>query len=253
MSKDRDRQGPGNVGAGNKGASAGASKGASAGASKGASAPAAKTKDKSAAAAPAKGGLGGFTSFRDMFDGGGPGKSRPSGPTAPDSSPRARARPDVVKTGTGADARFRDIRTGQSYAAPEYGAFSFRGLTSNDPANVARNRAGVAQMNAMRAGMGDRGGDRSGIASLQPAAPEPVAPMDPAAPTGTAPATPPVNLAQIGAPTTPMAPIFVDSPVYGMGGQNPAINYGTAFMGGPQMTPMNFLDIFAAYPNLGMR
>jgi len=238
--KDRDRQGPGNVGAGNKSADKG---GKSAG-------PAAKTKDKSAAAAPAKGGLGGFTSFRDMFDGGGPGKSRPSGPTAAD---RPRARPDVVKTGTGTDARFLDTRTGQSFAAPEYGAFSFRGLTSNDPANVARNRAGVAQMNAMRAGMGDRGGDRSGIASLQPAAPEPVAPMDPAAPTGTAPATPPVNLAQIGAPTTPMAPIFVDSPVYGMGGQNPAINYGTAFMGGPQMTPMNFLDIFAAYPNLGMR
>lgn len=207
-------------------------------------------KDKGAAAAPAKGGLGGFTSFKDMFDGGGPGKSGPSGPTAAD---RPRARPDVVKTGTGKDAKFMDTRTGQSFAAPEYGAFSFRGLTSNDPANVARNRAGVAQMNAMRAGMGDRGGDRSGIASLQPAGPEPVAPMDPAAPTGTAPATPPVNLAQIGAPTTPMAPIFVDSPVYGMGGQNPAINYGTAFMGGPQMTPMNFLDIFAAYPNLGMR
>jgi hypothetical protein len=48
-----------------------------------------------------------------------------------------------------------------------------------------------------------------------------------------------------------MAPIFVDSPVYGMGVQNPAINYGTAFMGGQQLTPMNFLDIFAAYPNLG--
>jgi hypothetical protein len=159
----------------------------------------------------------------------------------------------VVKTGTGTDARFLDTRTGQSFAAPEYGAFSFRGLTSNDPANVARNRAGVAQMNAMRAGMGDRVGDRSGIASLQPAAPEPVASMDPAAPTGGAPATPPVNLAQIGAPTTPMAPIFVDSPVYGMGGQNPAMNYGTAFMGGPQLTPMNFLDIFAAYPNLGVR
>jgi hypothetical protein len=238
MSKDRDRQGPGNVGAGNKSANKG---GKSAG-------PAAKTKDTSAAAAAAsakdKGGLGGF--FGGLFGG----NKGSSGPTAAD---RPRARPDVVKTGTGKDMRFMDTRTGQSFAAPEYGAFSFRGLTSNDPANVARNRAGVAQMNAMRAGMGDRGGDRSGIASLQPAAPEPVAPMDPAAPTGTAPATPPVNLAQIGAPTTPMAPIFVDSPVYGMGGQNPAINYGTAFMGGPQMTPMNFLDIFAAYPNLGMR
>jgi len=82
--KDRDRQGPGNVGVGNKSADKG---GKSAG-------PAAKTKDKS--------GLGGFTSFRDMFDGGGPGKSRPSGPTAAD---RPRARPDVVKTGTGKDPK----------------------------------------------------------------------------------------------------------------------------------------------------
>jgi hypothetical protein len=248
MSKDRDRQGPGNVGAGNKGASAGASKGASAGASKGASAPAAK--DKSAAAAPAKGGLGGFTSFKDMFDGGGPGKSGPSGPTAAD---RPRARPDVVKTGTGTDARFLDTRTGQSFAAPEYGAFSFRGLTSNDPANVARNRAGVAQMNAMRAGMGDRGGDRSGIASLQPAAPEPVAPM------GTAPATPPVNLAQIGAPTTPMAPTFVDSPVYGMGmpmGGQSMMGYGSAFSGSPtapQFSMMDLVDLFGPSMNFGMR
>jgi hypothetical protein len=224
MSKDRDRQGPGNVGAGNKSADKG---GKSAG-------PAAK--DKGAAAAPAKdkGGLGGF--FGGLFGG----NKGSSGPTAAD---RPRARPDVVKTGTGKDAKFMDTRTGQSFAAPEYGAFSFRGLTSNDPANVARNRAGVAQMNAMRAGMGDQGGDRSGIASLQPEAPTEPAP---AAPT-------PAELAMIGAPTTPMAPTFVDSPVYGMGVQNPAINYGTAFMGGPQMTPMNFLDIFAAYPNLGMR
>jgi hypothetical protein len=193
-------------------------------------------KDKSAAAAPAKdkGGLGGF--FGGLFGG----NKGPSGPTAAD---RPRARPDVVKTGAGKDMRYMDTRTGQSFAAPEYGAFSFRGLTSSDPANVARNRYGREGLDAMRAGMGDRGADRSGIASLQPATPEPVAP---AAPT-------PAELAMIGAPTTPMAPTFVDSPVYGMGVQNPAINYGTAFMGGPQLTPMNFLDIFAAYPNLGMR
>jgi len=196
-------------------------------------------KDKSAAAASAKGGLGGFTGFKDMFDGGGPGKSRPSGPTAAD---RPRARPDVVKTGTGKDAKFMDTRTGQSFAAPEYGAFSFRGLTSTDPANVARNRYGAERAMAAQAERDRRDGpDRSGIASLQPATPEPVAP---AAPT-------PAELAMIGAPTTPMAPTFVDSPVYGMGVQNPAINYGTAFMGGQQLTPMNFLDIFAAYPNLG--
>ncbi len=216
--KDRDRQGPANVGAGNRSASAAPAKAKDKG-----------VKSAAPAEAPAKGGLGGF--FGNMFGGN-------KGPTAAD---RPRARPDVVKTGTGKDMRYMDTRTGQSFAAPEYGAFSFRGLTSTDPANVARNRYGREGLDVMRAGMGDRGADRSGIASLQPATPEPVAP---AAPT-------PAELAMIGAPTTPMAPTFVDSPVYGMGVQNPAINYGMAFMGGPQMTPMNFLDIFAAYPNLG--
>jgi hypothetical protein len=201
-------------------------------------------KDKGAAAAPAKGGLGGFTSFKDMFDGGGPGQSKAKG-GAPDSSPRARARPDVVKTGTGKDMRYMDTRTGQSFAAPEYGAFSFRGLTSTDPANVARNRYGAERAMAAQAERDRRDGpDRSGIASL-------VAPAEPTAETPAAPT--PAELAMIGAPTTPMAPTFVDSPVYGRGVQNPAINYGTAFMGVQQMTPMNFLDIFAAYPNLGMR
>jgi hypothetical protein len=232
MSKDRDRQGPGNVGAGNKSADKG---GKSAG-------PAAK--DKGAAAAPAKdkGGLGGF--FGGLFGG----NKGPSGPTAAD---RPRARPDVVKTGTGKDAKFMDTRTGQSYAAPEYGAFSFRGLTSNDPANVARNRYGREGLDAMRAGMGDRGGDRSGIASLQPAGPES------AAPTESAPATPPVNLAQIGAPTTPMAPTFVDSPVYGMGmpmgGQN-MMGYGSAFSGSPtapQFSMMDLVDLFGPSMNFG--
>jgi hypothetical protein len=155
----------------------------------------------------------------------------------------------VVKTGTGKDARFMDTRTGQSYAAPEYGAFSFRGLTSNDPANVARNRAGVAQMNAMRAGMGDRGGDRSGIASLQPEAPTEPAPVAPT----------PAELAMIGAPTTPMAPTFVDSPVYGMGmpmGGQSMMGYGSAFSGSPtapQFSMMDLVDLFGPSMNFGMR
>jgi hypothetical protein len=221
--KDRDRQGPGNVGAGNKGPAAGAAKGPAAGAAKGPAAASEKEK-------------GVFGGIKDFFSGG-----AKSGPTAAN---RSKARPDVVKTGAGKDMRFMDTRTGQSFAAPEYGAFSFRGLTSTDPANVARNRYGAERAMAAQAERDRRDGpDRSGIASLQPEAPTEPAP---AAPT-------PAELAMIGAPTTPMAPIFVDSPVYGMGGQNPAINYGTAFMGGPQMTPMNFLDIFAAYPNLGMR
>jgi hypothetical protein len=184
-------------------------------------------------------GKGIFSGIKDFFSGGAKGKS---GPTAAN---RSKARPNVVKTGTGKDMRYMDTRTGQSFAAPEYGAFSFRGLTSTDPANVARNRYGAERAMAAQAERDRRDGpDRSGIASL-------VAPAEPTAETPAAPT--PAELARIGASTTPMAPIFVDSPIYGAPGEMPAINYGTAFMGGPQMTPMNFLDIFAAYPNLGMR
>lgn len=42
-----------------------------------------------------------------------------------------------------------DPKTGQSFAKPSYGAFSFKGLTSSDPANVARNRAAAARYSAM--------------------------------------------------------------------------------------------------------
>lgn len=200
----------------------GASKGGAA-ASKGAAAPA-KEKEK-----------GIFGGLRDMFSGG-----AKSGPTAAD---RPRARPDVVKTGAGKDAKFMDTRTGQSFAAPSYGALSFKGLTSNDPANVARNRYGAERAMAANQGMNDR--DR-GIASLvAPPAAEPVVEA-PAPPTS-------AELAMIGAPTTPMAPTFVDTPVYGLPGAVPAINYGNAFMGGPQVPPINLMDIFAAYPNFGMR
>jgi hypothetical protein len=162
----------------------------------------------------------------------------------------------VVKTGTGKDARFMDTRTGKSYAAPEYGAFSFRGLTSNDPANVARNRYGREGLEAMRADRDARDGpsmsDR-GVASLL--AP-PLLASDPV--TG-APATTPAELAQIGAPTTPMAPTFVDSPVYGMGmpmgGQN-MMGYGSAFSGSPtapQFSMMDLVDLFGPSMNFGMR
>jgi hypothetical protein len=251
MSKDRDRQGPGNVGAGNKSADKGgksagpaAAKGASAGpaAAKGASA-ASAAKDKSAAAAPAKdkGGLGGF--FGGLFGG----NKGPSGPTAAD---RPRARPDVVKTGAGKDMRYMDTRTGKSFAAPEYGAFSFRGLTSNDPANVARNRYGREGLDAMRAGMGDRGADRSGIASLQ--APSPQAPS-PQAPSPQ-PAPAPVDLTQIGMPTTEMAPIFVAPPVYGAPAPQIGPGYGAVFAGAPvapQFSMMDLIDLFGPTMNFG--
>lgn len=185
-----------------------------------------------------KGDKGIFGGLKDFFSGGAKSKS---GPTAAD---RPKARPDVVKTGTGKDTRYMDTRTGQSFAAPSYGAFSFRGLTSTDPANVARNRYGREALDAMRAereaanrpSLSDRG-----LASLI----RPTAPV--------APPVPADVLAQIGAPTTPMAPTFVESPIYGAPGTIPSINYGNAFLGGPQLPPINLMDIFAAYPNFGMR
>lgn len=191
-----------------------------------------KSKEKGNAAAPAKGAdKGFFGGLKDIFSGGAKGSDRP------------RARPDVVKTGTGKDAKFMDTRTGQSFAAPSYGAFSFKGLTSNDPANVARNRYGAERAMAANQARNDR--DR-GIASLvAPPAVQPVVEV-PAPPTS-------AELAMIGAPNTPMAPTFVDTPVYGLPGAVPAINYGNAFMGGPQVPPINLMDIFAAYPNFGMR
>ena len=150
---------------------------------------------RAATAASSKSGLGGFTSLKDMFDGGGPGKSRSS--SEPTAANRPQARPDVLKSGTGKDTRYIDTKTGKSYATPEYSSFSFRGLTSSDPANVARNRYGAERMNAMPVNTSDRGSDRRGIASLHPS--------DPTAPIPTPPT--PQELAQIGAPTTPMAPI----------------------------------------------
>jgi hypothetical protein len=189
-----------------------------------------------------------------MFDGGGPGKSSAAASGTAGMRAGPQARPDVVKTGTGTDTRYMDTKTGKSYAAPSYGALSFKGLTSNDPANVARNRYGREGLEAMRAARESRDGpsvsDR-GIASLV-APPTPT--VDPVTGQPAAPAAPtPAELAAIGAPNTPMAPIFVDTPSYGLPGATPAINYGNAFMGGPQMPPINLMDIFAAYPNFGMR
>ena len=224
-------------GAGDSGKVGGLSFGGSKGPSKD------KSKDKGNAAAPAKSAdKGFFGGLKDIFSGGAKGADRP------------RARPDVVKTGTGTDAKFTDTRTGQSYAAPSYGAFSFKGLTSNDPANVARNRYGREGLEAMRAALESRDGPSAsdrGIASLV-APPTPT--VDPVTGQPAAPAAPtPAELARIGAPNTPMAPIFVDTPSYGLPGATPAINYAGAFMGGPQMPPINLMDIFAAYPNFGMR
>lgn len=205
-------------------------------------APASKGAAASKSAAPAKekGIIGGI---KDFFSGGAKAKSGTAGMRA-----GARARPDVVKTGSGKNVQYMDTKTGKSYAAPSYGAFSLKGLTSTDPANVARNRYGREALDAMNAARQNRDGpDRAerGLASLvtPPPAPgtETVEPVAPAPPT-------PAELAAIGAPTTPMAPTFVESPIYGNYGPLPPINYGTAFMGGPEFPSINWMDIFSPYP-----
>jgi hypothetical protein len=199
-----------------------------------------------------------FSGIKDFFSGGGKGNT---GPTAAN---RPKARPEVLKTGTGKDTRYLDTKTGKSYAAPSYGAFSFKGLTSNDPANVARNRYGAERAMAAQAERDKRDGPdrkdrkKSGIASLAQT------------PAATAPAPTSAELAAIGAPTTPMAPIFVDSPAYtqydSLDVLGPVGGYGTAFgpvggygtptfdaMGNPQPLPINWMDIFNTYPDFNTR
>lgn len=199
-----------------------------------------------------KGGLGGFTSLKDMFDGGGPGKSGPS--FQPTAANRPKAKPNVLRTGEGKDTRYLDTQTGQSYAAPEYGSFSFRGLTSPDPANVLRNRYGAERANATpdinslfermreRRERRDRR-DRSGIASLPTKQPPPPTPQE---------------LAQIGASNAPLSPVLVDSPIYGMPYQNTLdpnmLGYGSAFSNlstVPQFSLMDLYDLFGSPTNFG--
>lgn len=204
-------------------------------------------KDRDGGSGSGKGGFGGFTSFGDMFDGGGPGKSRPS--PEPTAANRPQSKPSVLKTGTGENIRYLDTTTGQSYAAPKFGSFSFQGLTSSDPANVLRNRYGAERMNATpeinsllermreRRERRERRLDSSGIASLPDKKPPPTS----------------QELAQIGAPTTPLAPVFVDSPIYGMPDQNMP-GYGSAFSSlstVPQFSLMDLYDLFGPPTNFG--
>ena len=134
---------------------------------------------------------------------------------------------------------------GQKANQPSYGAMSLRGLTSSDPANVARNQAAAARYNAMpQRESENRGymGRNNGIASL-------VTPTPIAAPVaGPAPVVAP-----------PSVPGPVEVPTMGYAGA-PAMGavppgYGSAFAGlsQPMANPyggMNLMDIFSMYPDL---
>lgn len=204
-----------------------------------------------------KGGSGGLFSGLGAFFGG---RNRSNAPVtgaptrAPTAADRPMARPGILAAGVGEDRTYTDTRTGQTFREPEFRPGSFRGLTSTDPGNVARNRM-AAEMYARqaasnRAAQDDRGS--RGIASLAPAPTTPG--VEPTAP----PPMTPAQLAQIGASTSPMAPVEVMSPNYGMSGGQPAINYGAAFQMMPGMmydpyANMNLMDIFGTMPPFGMR
>jgi hypothetical protein len=77
-----------------------------------------------------------------------------------------------------------DPKTGQTYAKPSFGAMSLKGLTSADPANVARNRANAAKYAALEASRPRSERDNPGPASvLKPVTPAPTTPTTPVAPT----------------------------------------------------------------------
>ena len=80
--------------------------------------------------------------------------------------------------GAGKSATVTDPKTGKSFARPTYGAMSLKGLTSTDPANVARNRA-AAQMYAQKAAEdAKRNPNRGDGKSLDRGPPAPNAPTE---------------------------------------------------------------------------
>ena len=151
------------------------------------------------------------------------------GPTSKDR-PRERPSGAMAKTASGAKT-YSDTRTGQSSSAPKYGGASIKGLTSKDPGNVARNRAGAAKYGTMseRMAASNRDGNADKAAAMaasragRPAAPTmaPKTTMATAAaapkpsmmatkpPAGYRPGIDPEYNYRAGAPgaaTTPMAP-----------------------------------------------
>jgi hypothetical protein len=94
----------------------------------------------------------------------------------------------------GGSGKVTDPKTGKTYDTPSYSAVSIQGLTSTDPANVARNRAGAAAQAAVNTNSNDR--------ESRPA-PAPAAPAPAPAPAPAAPAAPPTVVT----PMPPAAPV----------------------------------------------
>lgn len=203
--------------------------------SKSGSSAAGKTANKSGSKSGSSSSGGGFWGgVKDFFGGFGSGSSS-SGPT---SANRPQARPDVLVSGTGKDRQYIDTRTGQRYNEPSYGAFSPKGLTSTDPANVMRNRAAAdmyARQDAARAaaGYGSEGGGTTDIAPAAPAPPPP-------------PRMTREQLAALGASTAPLGPVEVATPVYGIPSALQPFSYGSAFMAQPASIPNYFNNFYGS-------
>ena len=105
------------------------------------------------------------------------------GNKAPTSSNRPKEKPGGAMTKNASGAKtYRDTKTGASSPAPKFGGASIKGLTSKDPGNVARNRAGAARYATMSERMAasnrdtnaDKAAAMAAARAVRPAAPAPV-------------------------------------------------------------------------------
>jgi hypothetical protein len=117
---------------------------------------------------------------------------------------------DLVRSVTGGGGAETRRAEDKAARAPSYSGMSIKGLTSSDPANVARNQAAVARINAAEAAAPSTGGrDRpAAAAAAAPAAPPaapvtppmaPVTPTPPAAPAPVVPGEAPTSAAEAAA------------------------------------------------------
>jgi len=117
---------------------------------------------------------------------------------------------DLVKSVTGSGGG--DVRRAEDKAAsaPSYSAFSVKGLTSSDPANVARNQA-AAKMYADMPASGSK--DRPSADAAAAAAAQMAAPAAAAAPVAPPTLTPPAAPLPVGseAPTSAVEAAAVES------------------------------------------
>lgn len=139
-------------------------------------------------------------------------------------------RPEVVVIGTGSSEgsatkgkTYLNTTTGKTYTEPTYSSSSFKGLTSTDPANVARNQYGASIQNAAPIGTG------SGNSRYTKGAPSAAGALPPPAPKPTQ-----QELASIGAPTKKHENPLVQTPSYGLpslpgSGVGGYPTYGSAF------------------------